>query len=118
MSITVTIKGTNETVELSIIDPESKNDWIKDFMSMNFPEEFAFDFDASDFLYTANQCVVNWWVKVIDDHQAVYDRMYELKELGEDYLVDKVCWEVDHDLEDWPAVINQKLTDALAELSR
>lgn len=68
--MTVKIRETGETVDLSIIDPKTGVNYIADFVGNTeaFNREFA-EYDHDNDYYIADEADVAWWQAVIEVHE-------------------------------------------------
>lgn len=109
----VHIKETNEKKVLSMIDPISGTDYVKDFIGNHgalSDGQFTWDDVTRDFL--VNQDTFIWWNDVITKQNDLTVRIAALKEEHGSEIVDTiVCEASDVDLEDEAAAVNKALDE-------
>ena len=110
----VFIKETKQIKTLSIIDPKTGVDWIRDFIGNHENGQFTYDDELDVFI--CDQENFNWWEKVVDDNQTL---AYKKQELIEKYGYDAIYKAIDGegcvDLEDYASCINQVLDEVFGE---
>lgn len=113
-TMNIIIKETGKEKSLSIIDPRTGVDFIQDFIGNHgalIDGQFVFDEDRD--AWVCDQETYDWWVKVVNDNQALNDRIYELEnELGSETVQNVVQGSDATDLEDHAAAVNQSLDEA------
>ncbi|EGL18561.1 MULTISPECIES: hypothetical protein [unclassified Paenibacillus] len=110
----VVIKGTDKVATLSITDANGVN-YVKDFIG-NYDAFLDGQFTINEDLhaYEATQETFDWWEKVINDNQALEDRLNSLREeYGSDRVNEIVSAASDVDLEDLAAAVNKALDEEL-----
>ncbi|WP_338709230.1 hypothetical protein [Paenibacillus amylolyticus] len=113
--INVVIVGTSTFQTLSLIDPNTGVDWVKDLIgNFNGFNDGQFVWDESQGAYLATQETYDWWTKVLSDHSALTERIAEVKNLTNKVEeVDQIVWAAsDCDLEDQATRVNAALDEA------
>lgn len=109
----VLIVETGMIERLSIIDPNTKVDWVKDFIG-NYGafSDGQFTYNDETGLYHCDQDTYVWWAKVLSDQEALYNRIAVLKDEHGAELIDEIVNRAaDCDLEDQAAAINKELDE-------
>lgn len=116
--IKVIINETGLEETLSIVDPKSNVDFVKDFIGNHGAfSDGQFTFDEEVDAYRCEQDTYDWWAKVVSDHQALEERIADLKEAhGSDRVLDVLDGVGGYDLEDVAAAVNRELDDAFGAL--
>lgn len=113
--LNVVIVGTSNIQTLSLIDPNTGVDWVKDLIG-NFAgfDDGQFVWNESQGAYIATQETYDWWTKVLAAHSALTERIAEIKNLTTDTeKVDQIVWAAsDCDLEDQADRVNSALDEA------
>lgn len=113
--IKVIVKETGAKETLSITSQDGI-DYIKDFIG-NYGafNDGQFEHDDEQGAYLCNQDTFNWWSKVVNDNQALEDRIAALKEIhGSDAVGEVVANASNVDLEDLAASVNAALDEAFS----
>lgn len=114
MNIIIKENGSRE--ELNLIDPSSGIDCIQDFIGNTgaLPRQFSYDEDEN--AYVCNQDTFDWWHAVVEDNQALMDRMDKLKEEhGSEAVEAAISDLVGGDLEDTARFCLARLNDVFGE---
>jgi len=111
----IMIKETSVAKTLSIIDPNSGVDFIKDFVGNTgafIDGQFQWDEDRD--CYVCDQDTFDWWDTVVTDVQSLDYRIHELvAEHGSEAVNDIVHEAAAYvDLEDHAATVNEALNEA------
>jgi hypothetical protein len=110
----IIIKETGDRDELSIISASNGIDYTEDFIGgpgALSDGQFTYDEDLDG--YVCTQATFDWWKALIDDHQALEDRLDALREEHGSDTVDAVIRLHDYaDLEDFARVMNDGLNEA------
>lgn len=109
----IIINETKQTKQLSIIDPETGVDWIADFVgNTGALTDGQFVYSDEQDAYLCDQSTFDWWVKVVNDHQVVADRIAALNSVhGSDAVFEVVANVGGCDLEDYAAIVNEALNE-------
>lgn len=117
MSMQIIINETNAHETLTMNHPGTDVDCVTDFVGNNgalADGQFVRDDDAD--AYRCDQETYEWWARVISEHEALEERIYELRdEHGWDAVQDAIGNAADCDLEDIPANVNAALDEAFGE---
>lgn len=111
------IKETKSYAKLSIIDPKTDQDFIKDFIGNHGALiDGQFDYDEELDAYVCSEDTFNWWYWVVEENQALRHR---INEIIDDLKVDSekvhsVVYDASLcDLEDLASNTNKALDDLL-----
>ncbi|MET1174356.1 hypothetical protein [Paenibacillus amylolyticus] len=108
--IKVLIGGTTDTPILSMIDPITGIDWVKDFIGNHgafIDGQFSL-IEGSD-IYVADQETYDWWSKVLADQAALAERISDINDEEVNCIVSSAS---ECDLEDQAARVNAALDEA------
>lgn len=111
--INVMITGTQTASTLSLIDPETGVDWVKDFIG-NYGafNDDQFVWEETHGVYFAAQDTYDWWAKVIADHSELSIRIEGLKSsVDPEEVLQVVSQAADCDLEDMADRVNHTLDE-------
>ena len=109
----VIVNGKEEVLSLMVNGTECVGDFIGNYGAL---EDGQFTYDDEYGVYLCrDQETFNWWAKVVSDHQALEDRLAELRdEYGADRVQDVLASVGSYDLEDEAAAINEALDEEFA----
>lgn len=107
----IIVKETGKTEVLSIIDPKTGCDYTEDFIG-NAGGLDQFTLNEKRDAYLTDQENYNWWKRVIEDNQALEDRIYALKAKQGSVVFWVVVDNATVDLEDHAQHINAALDEA------
>ena len=110
----IVIRETGEIKGLSIVNPQSGIDYIKDFVgNTGALDDGQFSRDDERDAYICDQGTFVWWATVVADNQALEDRINDLvQEHGQQAVYQAVQTAGAVDLEDHASVVDQVLDDA------
>lgn len=118
----IRIKETNQIKELHLFDTgPSRADWIKDFIgNTGALNDGQFSYDDELESYACDNETFDWWEKVVDAHQRLELRKYELTWGngwigGSEHLTHAIYDAENCDLEDQPAAVNALLDAVFGE---
>ncbi|MEN1990218.1 hypothetical protein [Paenibacillus hubeiensis] len=113
--IIVMINGAKTMRTLSLIDPSTGVDWVKDFIG-NYDgfNDGQFVWEETQGVYLATQDTYDWWAKVIGDQAVLAERIQNIKtQILDVDEVDRIVSESsDCDLEDMALRVNAALDEA------
>lgn len=103
----ILIKETGFIKELSIIDPTSGHDYIEDFV------DGSIDYDEEKEFYVCDDDEYQWWLEVVISHQALRNRICDLKRKHGDTVVDDVlyCMPAGYLIDEQSVIISQLLDE-------
>lgn len=109
------IRESNARRELLITDPQTGIDYTEDFIgNAGDLDNFVWDYDLDAYMVSAE--VYSWWARVLEDQQALEDRLYELRQKHGSDAVEAVIGDMPYvDLEDHAAVLHRMLDDAFED---
>ncbi|WP_338465071.1 hypothetical protein [Shouchella rhizosphaerae] len=114
MNVLIKETGIRETLQL--IDRETGVDCARDLIG-NYDglgkEDHQFAYDEESEVYITSQENFDWWKRVLDDQQALEDRIAELsEEHGKDKVNEVIRNAGDNELEYQASAINTELDEA------
>jgi hypothetical protein len=112
----VRVAGTQETVNLVLIDPKTRYDWVRDFIAVGENEDFVYNEDEGVYM-VKDRDTLDWWIGIIDAQRAIDARMEALRDAHGDAVDEYVRkHRPDNvDLEDEAEIINDLLDNFEAE---
>lgn len=104
--------------ELNIIDREHGVNYVRDFVgNYGALSDGQFTYDEDQGVFLASEETFAWWDKVLNDHQALEDRISDLGGIyGTHEVANVVSDASDVDLEDMAAAVNMALDEAFGIL--
>jgi len=103
----IRILETGEIEELSLIDPKSGVDWIRDLMGNHDAVPLI---DEKTDEYCMDQENFDWWDNLITSYQVADNRYHGLKQSLDGEAYNRLVEEyetIDVDLEDFPTVLDE-----------
>lgn len=108
----IIIEGTNHRHTISIVDPGTGIDYAVDFIG-NAGALDSFDWSDDHDAYYVSADIYNWWSRVLQEQQALEDRLHELRQQYGSEAVHAVILEMPNvDLEDHSTVLHRMLDEA------
>lgn len=108
----IIIEGTNHRHTISIVDPGTGIDYAVDFIG-NAGALDSFDWSDDHDAYYVSADIYNWWSRVLQEQQALEDRLHELRQEHGSETVHAVIEDMpDVELEDHAAVLHRILDEA------
>jgi len=108
----VIVNGKKEVLSLVVNGTECVGDFIGNYGAL---ADGQFTYDEDQGVYLCDPETYDWWAKVVSDHQALEDRLAELRDqYGADRVRDVLASVGNYDLEDEAAAINEALDEAFA----
>lgn len=106
------ISETNERKNLEIIDPSTRIDYVVDFIG-NFGDLDNFVWSEDHDAYKVSADTYNWWSRVLQEQQALEDRIHALRQQhGSDAVYAVIEDMPSVDLEDHATVLHRMLDEA------
>ncbi len=112
----IRIRETDKLENLSIIDPKTGVDYISDFignaggLTDGQFELYVYEWVADDDFYACDQETYEWWADVVDAHNNINSRIFELSsEHGSETITEAIGDAGNCDVKDQPAAIDYAL---------
>ena len=107
-----TSNQTNETINISVIDPATGADCINDLLQIEHDQIISLD---ADFNWVADSDTIEYYQSMSSQYQIAYDLIYEIKQFAsvlqkeklEKILADAQWYETN----DWAGYIIKDITD-------
>lgn len=110
----IRIKETGKIEILSIIDPITGVNYIRDFIGNSgaFIDESQFAWDDEGEVYVCGQDTYDWWSKVASDNEELENKIRELKQEHDATIVESIVYGAGNvDLENHADCVNAALDE-------